>query len=49
MNTAAEVVSYPVSFGAVLACLVAFVGGWYGHMKFGKQAQAVADQVTKVL
>jgi hypothetical protein len=44
-----QVVGYPVSLGTVVFGVVCFVGGWYGHMKLGKQAQALVDEVKKEL
>jgi hypothetical protein len=44
-ETVNQVVSYPVSLGTVVFGVVCFVGGWYGHMKLGKQAQAIVDKV----
>jgi hypothetical protein len=35
-----------VPFGAV--ALLAFLGGWYAHMKFGAKAQSVADKITRL-
>jgi hypothetical protein len=44
-DTVNQVVSYPVSLGTVVFGVVCFVGGWYAHMKLGKQAQAIVDSV----
>ncbi len=47
MDTVSQVASYPVSFGSVLFGVICFVGGWYCHMRLGKQAQALVDEVKK--
>jgi hypothetical protein len=29
--------------------LAVFAGGWYGHMKYGKQAQTTLDEAKKIV